>query len=135
MSNINNKTQELFAIDVVQDLDNESAATCSGGEGFFNANLNNADVILYKDRDGQGLPLGINAATNDGLSNIGIIPGSNLESTFNDTVSSIWVKRGVWDFFQDAHFGGDSTGPLQPGVLYNLGHNNDAITSALRVGP
>lgn len=33
MSNINKQTQDLFAIDAVQDLDNESVVTFSGGAG------------------------------------------------------------------------------------------------------
>jgi hypothetical protein len=129
MAHINNQSLDLFALDTVQDLDNETAATCSGGEGFLSA-PEGADVILYKDFDGQGLSLGANAATSDGVSNIGFLNGPQ-ESTFNDTVSSIRVVRGRWSFFQDANYGGDNTGPLGPG-LYNLGHNNDKITSAFR---
>jgi len=130
MSNINNQTQDLFALDTVQDLDNETAATCSGGVGFLFGP--DPDVILHKDPNGQGQPLGVNAATGDGVPNIGLINGQ--ETTFNDQVSSITIKRGSWNFFGDDNYRGQSTGVLAPGT-YNLGANDDAITSAFRVAP
>lgn len=52
MFNINNQTQDLFALGAVQDLDNETAATCSGGVGYLNSG--DPDVFLYKDANGQG---------------------------------------------------------------------------------
>ncbi|KAB8332899.1 hypothetical protein SD80_013490 [Scytonema tolypothrichoides VB-61278] len=127
---MNNNTLAQLNLSAVKELNDEVAATCSGGEGFLTSPDSDPDVILYKDPDGQGLSIGVNAATGDGVSNIGILPGGQ-ESTFNDTVSSIKVVRGTWSFFQNQGYGGDNTGPLAPG-LYNLGHNNDAITSALR---
>jgi hypothetical protein len=134
MSNINNQTQDLFAIDAVQDLDNETAATCSGGVGYLYSS--DPDVILHKDPNGQGLSIGVNAATGDGVPNIGFADGQGggFETTFNDSVSSITIKRGAWQFFDNDNYGGDTTGRLNPGT-YNLGANDDKITSAFRVAP
>jgi len=125
-SNINNQTQDLFALDTVQDLDNETAATCSGGDGFLNGP--DPDVILYKDPNLQGESLGVNAATGDGIPNIG--------NAFNDQTSSILIKRGVWRFYQDVSYN-QGNPPANFVVLgpgnYNLGANNDNITSLERI--
>lgn len=133
MSNINNKN--LFAIDAVQDLDNETAATCSGGVAYLYSG--DPDVILHKDPNGQGQSLNANASTGDGISNIGFTSGNGSggqETTFNDSVSSITILRGTWSFFQNDNYGGDTTGLLGPGT-YNLGHNDDRITSFFRNSP
>jgi hypothetical protein len=134
MAKINNQTQNLFALDTVQDLDNETAATCSGGLGYLYGP--NPDVILHKDPDSRGQSMGVNARTNDGILFIGSSDGKGggLETTFNDTVSSITIKRGTWQFFDHYGYKGDTTGRLGPGT-YNLGHNNDRISSVLRVAP
>ena len=73
MSNIN-QTQDLFAFGAMQDLDNESAATRSGGVGYLNSG--DPDVILYNDQRFQGASLGLNAATGDGLPNFGTRDGN-----------------------------------------------------------
>jgi hypothetical protein len=135
MLNIN-QSQDLFALDAVQDLDNETAATCSGGVGYLFGS--DPDVILYKDSNGQGQSMGVNARTGDGVPNIGFINGQGGNSPktgFNDVTSSIWIKRGVWNFHDDAGYKGQSTGVLRAGFLYNLGANNDRITSLFRVAP
>ncbi|MEH2381144.1 MAG: beta/gamma crystallin-related protein [Nostoc sp.] len=126
---MNNNTLAQLNLSAVKELNDEVAASCSGGEGFLSGPGSDADVILYKDPDGQGQSLGVNAVTGDGVSNIGLLGGQ--DTTFNDQTSSIRVVRGTWSFFQDQGYGGDNTGLLAPG-LYNLGHNNDAITSAFR---
>lgn len=102
--------------------------------GFLNGS--DPDVILHKDPDGTGLTMGVNAATDDGVPNIGFSDGQGggFETTFNDTVSSITILRGAWQFFDDSNYRGDTTGRLDPGS-YNLGHMNDKITSAFRVAP
>mgnify|MGYP003434594727 CR=1 FL=1 len=137
MSNIN-QTQDLFALDTVQDLDNETAATCSGG--VFYKNGRDPDVIFF---DGTELPkvgtvshftgtrLSLNASIGDGDPNIGIHRGR--VNGFNDKASGIEIKRGRWNFFGDSNFRGQSTGVLGPG-RYELGANNNSITSAQRVG-
>jgi hypothetical protein len=69
MSNIN-QPQNLFALDTVQDLDNETAATCSGGVGYLGSG--DPDVILYRHARFQGDSLNLNAATGDGLLTSGL---------------------------------------------------------------
>ncbi|MBN3899487.1 MAG: hypothetical protein HWQ41_30740 [Nostoc sp. NOS(2021)] len=110
----------------MKELNDEVAASCSGGGTVAGPD---PDVILYKDPDGMGLSEGLSAVKGDGVSNVGLL--GTQDTTFNDQTSSIRVIRGTWSFFQDANYGGDNTGLLAPG-LYNLGHNNDAITSAFR---
>jgi hypothetical protein len=131
MSNIN-QPQNLFALDTVEDLDNETAATCSGGVAYLYGN--NPDVILYKDPGLRGQSIGANASTGDGIRNIGFSDGKGggFSTTFNDQVSSIRILRGSWQFFDKAGFRGDTTGRLGPGT-YWLGHMNNKITSLFRV--
>ena len=132
MSNIN-QAQNLFALDTVQDLDDETAATCTGGAAYVNGP--NPDLFLYKDPNGTGGSLGVNAATNDGIPNVG--------ADFNDKTSSITINRGVWEFYENAQYNNkDSYNPyvnrngqsvvLGPGN-YNLGANNEKITSIKRL--
>ena len=137
MSNIN-QTQDMFALDTVQDLDNETAATCSGG--VFYKNGRNPDVIFFDGRETSGGEtinhftgdqLSLNASIGDGDPNIGIQNGR--ANGFNDRASGIEIRRGRWNFFGDSNFRGQSTGVLGPG-RHVLGANNNSITSAYRVG-
>ncbi|MDF5732473.1 MAG: beta/gamma crystallin-related protein [Rhizonema sp. PD38] len=141
MSNINNhgvdmnsNTLAQLNLSVVKELNDEVAATCSGGVGFLYGS--NPDVILYKDSNLQGQSIGVNAATNDGIPNIGFSDGNGggFSTTFNDQTSSIKIIRGSWQFFDDSNYRGDTTGRLGPGT-YNLGVNNDKITSLIRLAP
>ncbi|MBN4006228.1 beta/gamma crystallin-related protein [Nostoc sp. LPT] len=129
---MNNNTLAQLNLSAVKEINDEVAANCSGGVGYLYSS--DPDVILYKDPDGQGLSLNVNAATGDGVPNIGFADGQGggFETTFNDTVSSIRILRGSWQFFDNAGYSGDTTGRLEPGVLYNLGFNDDKITSAFR---
>ncbi|MEH2407806.1 hypothetical protein [Nostoc sp.] len=43
MSNINNQTQDLYSIELVQDLDQEAAATVSGGTLYISKGYNGTD--------------------------------------------------------------------------------------------
>ena len=138
MSNIN-QSQNLFALDLVQDLDDKTAATCSGGRGYLYGS--DPDVILYQDSNQKGYSLGVNAATGDGISNIGYILEPPLfvtffepvnKTNFNDLTSSVTIKRGLWQFYEDENYGGSSS-ILGPGT-YNFKGNNDKITSLKRVG-
>ncbi|MEH2325730.1 MAG: beta/gamma crystallin-related protein [Nostoc sp.] len=115
----------------MKELNDEVATTCSGGITYQGSN--DPDIILYNDPNGQGRSLNINASIGDGDPNIGIDNEGSINN-FNDQASSILIIRGSWNFFQDSGFRGQATGILGPGVLYNLGANNDAITSAFRVG-
>jgi hypothetical protein len=85
MSNIN-QTQDLFALDTVQDLDNESAAAVSGGV---------ADVILHSGTGQQGRSL----ETNNKIANL-----SNFN--FNNITSSVAVNSGTWRFYTKPNFKG-----------------------------
>jgi Beta/Gamma crystallin len=113
MSNINNKTQDLFALDTVQDLDNESAAAIQGG----------AAVELFADSN-FGTPL---VRTNEGSANVG--------DGVNDRTTSIIINRGKWRFYTDSNFRGVSA-DLGPGRHSNIGLGiipNDSITSFKRL--
>jgi hypothetical protein len=143
MTKINNQSNRLDTINFVQDITPKAAANYSGGAvsigaaaPTFDSNAIGSDIVFHKDPNGQGQKLGLSGsvlnANNAGgeFVNIGVLPGGG-ESTFNDTVSSITVNRGTWQFFTDAE-GGD-TGFLAPGN-YNLGANDDAITSVKFIG-
>lgn len=89
MSNINNQTQDLFAIDTVQDLSLESAAAVSGGDVV-------KVVTLYSEQNFQGKSLGTNNAIAD-LS----------ASRFDNITSSIQVQSGTWRFYTGKNFQGN----------------------------
>lgn len=131
---MNNNTLAQLNLSAVKEINDEVAATCSGGVGYLYGS--DPDVILHKDPNLRGQAMGVNAATGDGIPNIGFSNGNGggLSTTFNDTVSSITIRRGSWQFFDNAGYRGDTTGRLGPGT-YWLGHMNDKITSALRVAP
>ncbi len=126
---MNNNTLAQLNLSTMKELNDEVAATCSGG--VFYKNSGDPDVIFYRDINFGGGELRLNASTGDGDPNIGIDNGR--VNGFNDRTSSIRILRGSWNFFDDAGFKGQSTGILRPGN-YNLGANNDRITSAFRVG-
>lgn len=131
MSKINTQSNSLYDIEFVQDINHETAANYSGGISFVSGPGNDfANIVLHKDPNGQGLNIGINGAV-DETANIGLF-SDGIETTFNDTVSSITINEGVWQFFTDDGLVGDTTGPLPPGS-YNLGANDDAITSVIRL--
>ncbi|MEH1834179.1 MAG: beta/gamma crystallin-related protein [Nostoc sp.] len=134
MSNINNngvdmnkKTLAELSFTAVKELNDEMAATCSGGD----VGGPDPDVLLFKDPNQTGQSLGLNSKTGEGIANIGLDNEGN-DNGFNDQTSSIRILRGSWNFFSDSDFKGQSTGVLGPGN-YALGANNDNITSALRV--
>ena len=146
MSKSNNQSNSLDNIEFVEDISQETAANCSGGAGYLNSS--DPDVILHKDPNGMGDTLNVNAAIGDGLSNIGTNDGNGGggNNGFNDQTSSITILRGTWQFYSDdnfntsistteglTNFDQQVTRPLGPGN-YNLGANNDMITSAVRIG-
>ncbi|MEH2378317.1 MAG: beta/gamma crystallin-related protein [Nostoc sp.] len=121
MSQINNQTQDLYSIELVQDIDHEAAATCSGG-------AYDPDVILYRDAGAGGAnPLAVNASIGDGLNYVG--------NDFNDVTSSFVIQRGTWSFYRDANYGGYE-GTYGPGVYSSLpsGIGDDSISSLYRAG-
>lgn len=96
MSNINNQTKDLFALDTVRDLDHESAAAIQGG------------IQLYADANFQGALLPTNA-----IGDLSQVPGN-----LNDQTSSIINDTDkVWQFCTDANFGGQCT-TLDPGFSF-----------------
>ena len=148
MHKSNNESHSLSNIEGVQDITQETAANYSGGAGYLNSS--DPDVILHKDPNGMGDSLNVNAAIADTLSNIGTNDGNGGggDNGFNDQTSSITILRGTWRFYTEANTTtnlptnwfetinaplNQITIPLGPG-RYNLGANNDAITSAERVG-
>jgi Beta/Gamma crystallin len=112
MTHINNQTQNLFAIDAVQDLSEESAAAIQGG----------ADLELYDDMNFKK-PL---VFTNTDSANVG--------NKVNDRISSIVVNKGVWRFFTDTQGRGVSL-DLGPGRHAYIGKMipNDSISSFQRI--
>jgi hypothetical protein len=89
MTNINNQSLDLFALDTVQDLDNQSAAAVSGG-GVV------GDVTLWSAPSVSGSSLDVNSKVAD-LSTLG----------FANITSSIQVNNGqTWRFYTDKNFQG-----------------------------
>lgn len=82
MSNINNQSENLFAIPGVQELSDKSAAACSGG----------ADVILYSLPGYRGSSLRISKGGN--------LSGSGRVGRFNNITSSLKVLNGTWRFYK-----------------------------------
>jgi len=50
MSNINKQTQDLYSIELVQDLDHEAAATVSGGTLYISKGYNNTGDSIGLDK-------------------------------------------------------------------------------------
>jgi hypothetical protein len=130
------KVNQFEEISVIQELDDEVAATCSGGEGQTGGP--NPDVILYKDEFFNGADLKVNAKRNDGLSNLENYGGFLGFGTFNDSISSFEIKRGLWNFYADKDYKGlYNNQPLGPGkyrTLARTGISNDSLSSLKRVG-
>jgi hypothetical protein len=87
MSN-NQQIQNLFALDLVEDLDNESAAAVSGGQTV-------SDVVLYSKENQQGKPLEVNNKIAD-LSKF----------NFDNISSSVVVNSGTWELYTKPNFQG-----------------------------
>lgn len=103
MSHINNQTQDLYSIELVQDLDHEDAATVSGG-------------TLY-----------ISTGYNDTGYDVGLSKGYKSLGYYNDKVS--WYKV-TGDKGWYAYTGKNYTGtayylkPGSKGNLYGYANNN-----------
>jgi hypothetical protein len=126
-------------------IPHETAANYSGGVGRVNDAANDPDVILYSEKNGQGNSININAATGDGIPNIGFNDGvsGGGETGFNDITSSIVIKRGGWVFYSNNDYndpskqisdqkGVQETEVLEPDI-YNLDANDNRITSLKRI--
>ncbi|GAA6623674.1 beta/gamma crystallin-related protein [Scytonema sp. NUACC26] len=119
------KVNQFEEIPAIKELDDELAATCSGGIVRFGGN--NPDLILYSDSDSSGRTLRVNASIGDGPNNL-------RDQNFNDVTSSISIIRGTWSFYRDA----DKKNflfTLRPGDQFNVySSQNDLISSLLRIG-
>jgi hypothetical protein len=112
MSNIN-QTNNLYTIDTVQDLSQESAAAIQGG----------AEIVVYTDADFRGKSL--------------ILRGNNANGqhqflgAFNNSISSIKVLSGTWQFFTNSNRTGLAQ-TLKPGNYRRLdAQMNDTISLAV----
>ncbi len=141
MTKTANKFNSLAQIAFVEDIDQEAAASYSGGIGWINDGNHDPDVVLHENAQFGGAQIGINAAVNDGVAAVG---------SFNDKTSSIEIRKGTWRFFENIYGGGRSI-TLGPG-FYDLSPTyggagsgwagfgvldiswNDTISSARRVG-
>ncbi len=109
-----------FEAPAFQELDDEVAATCSGGQVlalYEHGNFNNP-------QDGRVRLL------NGSISNLG--------SSFNDITSSIKISRGRWAFYADENYQNllFTRGPGEYPVLPRAGDGrsaNDRITSIKRI--
>ena len=127
MLNTKEYFKQLDATLSVMELDDEVAATCSGGVAYTGSN--DPDVILYIDGGLAGSSLKVNASLNDGLKNLG--------KKFNDKVSSFIIRKGKWNFYADAdYYGRYNSKPFGPGIYYSLPGSikNDSLSSLKRVG-
>ncbi|MFN6527829.1 beta/gamma crystallin-related protein [Nostoc sp. ChiSLP03a] len=120
MLNTKEHFNQLDAI-AVTELDNETAAAIQGG----------AALELYKDTGVLG------ASGLLGSFNIG--GRATLSSRANDEISSVLIKDGEWEFYEDANYKGRSitfTRGRYDLVLYPLGFGsswNDKISSFKRI--
>ncbi|MFL9449551.1 beta/gamma crystallin-related protein [Tolypothrix bouteillei VB521301_2] len=125
-----NQHEQLFteltpgfeATPAFQELDDEVAATCSGGA---------APVTLYEDTYLSG-------DRHDIFGNDRDLRNGPFQG-FNDRTSSIIIREGKWELFSDKEYSqgtGSRKNPLGPGV-YNtardFGLANDSLSSIRRV--
>ncbi|MEH2331075.1 beta/gamma crystallin-related protein [Nostoc sp.] len=116
MSNINNHRVSMNKIELsphLQELSCENAAAIQGG----------ANVELYDDID-FGRPL---LFTDSSYSYVG--------GAINDRVSSIRINSGIYEFWTDADFKGNSVtlGPGSYSFVPNVGLPNDTLSSFRQV--
>jgi hypothetical protein len=84
------------------ELDDEVAATCSGGIRFGGPD---PDMILFEHANFQGRSLRVNATIGDGDDNL---DNALIGNGWNDRTSSIIIYRGRWQLFRNAGY----TGPV-----------------------
>ena len=95
MSSTNNQSKDLYKIAAVEELSNETAATCSGGA-----------LLAFTGTNFTGTPDLING------------PTANL-GKFNNKIQSIVLPAKRWKFWTEENFKGNSF-VLNPGNYYNL---------------
>lgn len=113
MSNNKQYFQNLEAISALNIVEDEAAATCSGGA-----------PTLYSDANFGGSSFQV---TGDQLSNLGF---------FNDATSSLTIDEGTWEFFTEANFQGQRVvlTPNSYSGITEAGLPNDSISSLRRAG-
>lgn len=115
-----------FEAPVFTELDDEVAASCSGGRVFTGGS--NPDIILYRNVGSKGAALNINAGVREGIPKL-------ANEGFNDQTSSIVIKRGRWSFYEDTNYN-DFKNDLGPGtytVAADWGIPNDKLSSLKRI--
>jgi hypothetical protein len=131
MLNTKEYFNQLDAILAVKELDDEVAATCSGGKIYFGGS--DPDVLLFEDKNYGGDVLKINATNGDGDGNL---DNSAFGSGWNNKTSSITIKRGTWQIFQNDGYKGKSK-TLKPGKYANssaFGLADNTLTGIRRIG-
>ncbi|BAZ23050.1 hypothetical protein NIES4073_39380 [Kalymmatonema gypsitolerans NIES-4073] len=126
---MNNNTLAQLNLSAVKEINDEVAATCSGGVARINDP--DPDVTLYADGQLRGGSLRVNASVGDGIPNIG------TNGSFNDRTSSLVIHRGQWEFFADSGYRGRYSRVLGPGLYRSLDAtqiSNDQLTGLRRVG-
>jgi hypothetical protein len=134
----NNQHEQLFTeltaeseAPAFQELDDEVAATCSGGKISFGGS--NPDVLLFEDTQYRGRALAINATSGAGDENL---DNAAIGSGWNNRTSSIKIIRGTWQIYTGDNYKG-TTKTLRPGDYYTpqaFGLPNDSLTGIRRVG-
>ncbi len=124
-------TAEFEATPAFQELDDEVAATCSGGEIYFGGS--DPDMILFEHANFQGESLRVNATIGYGDDNL---DNALIGNGWNDRTSSMIIYRGNWQLFRDAGYVGPvsrrSTGRYE--TWGEFGQANDALTGIRRIG-
>ncbi|MEH2456405.1 peptidase inhibitor family I36 protein [Nostoc sp.] len=110
MSNINNQTQDLYSIELVQDLDHEAAATVTGGA-----------LNLYTDFGFQGKHIVLTKST------------PNLGSYDDRDASYVVTGNSNWEIFSATNYTGIARRLIAgtSGNFTGIFHNN--VQSALRL--
>lgn len=127
MNNHQQSFQNLKAISALNVLEDEAAATCSGG----------ADVELFVDANFQGESLQVSSKVTD-LSNYSVAKVNNVvtyRKSYDNKISSIKVNSGVWQFFSEPNFQGPSVtlGAGEYSGVTEVGIDNDSLSSVRRI--
>jgi hypothetical protein len=126
-ANMNNNTLAELNLSAVKELNDEVAATCSGGIAY--ESKGDPDILLYDDTSYRGRGKGFNASIGDGHYNL-------VGNGFNDITSSLKIIRGQWRLFVDKDYNGRSI-ILGPGDYPNIaakGLPDNSLSSILRTG-
>ncbi|MBE9106897.1 hypothetical protein IQ229_18785 [Nostoc cf. edaphicum LEGE 07299] len=114
MSHINNQTQDLYSIDLVQDLDQEAAATVSGGALILYSHTGASRIITSSDK------------------NLGAPPGV---ANFNNVASSYRVTNNqLWYGYTGLHYTGTRF-LLAGSAIKNLLGGAKKTISSVRLAP